>query len=125
MGSIKGKYVKVETICPHYHRTIKDAIRCAQRNIGRKMLKPFVGMKLNRLANFRKVIGFQTEDRKARFRLDFDEGGLHVNEEDKRKRRYVRHNIDIEPKLGQHLMLLKWQKWKSWMVHLIYSHSQR
>jgi hypothetical protein len=69
-------------------------------------------MRANRNANFGNVIGYQTVDKQKRWRLDHDQKGTHVNEEDFTcvPARKVRHNV--RPHFtADYLVTLYWQKW--------------
>lgn len=78
------------------HPDMTDAINHAIANLGSGVTEPFWGTRAGDYANTGWVIGFQSADRQRRYRVDFDEKGLHVNEEDftrSPKDQKVRHDI--------------------------------
>src|SRR5689334_22311792 len=75
-----------EKDCGVIHPTIDEAIAHAKANLaggGGVPTRPFWGRRGGLIANVGWVIGYQSEDGKRRFRLDYDPAkGVHVNEED-------------------------------------------
>lgn len=75
-----------EQNCNVMHATIDEAIAHAKQNLteeGVVLSKPFWGTRGGKIANVGWVIGYQSDDGKRRFRLDYDPAkGVHVNEED-------------------------------------------
>jgi hypothetical protein len=101
-----------EKSCGIIHNDIEEAIRHARRSLACVDSEPYWALRANRNANFGNVIGYQTVDKLKRWRLDYDEKGAHVNEEDFTctPARKVRH--DVHPFISKDLMVtLFWQKW--------------
>jgi hypothetical protein len=72
-----------ERDCGQIHYTIDEAIAHAKENLGEPLTQPFWGTRGGKIANVGWVIGYQSDDKQQRFRLDYDPGkGVHVNEED-------------------------------------------
>lgn len=98
--------------CGIIHNDIEEAIRHARQSLACVDSEPYWAMRANRNANFGNVIGYQTVDKLKRWRLDYDEKGAHVNEEDFTcaPARKVRH--EVHPFISKDLMVtLFWQKW--------------
>jgi hypothetical protein len=75
-----------ESLCGRVHFAIEDAIRHARENLcqdGSQLTRPLWGTRGGQIANVGRVIGYQNEDGRKRFRLDYDPAkGVHVNQED-------------------------------------------
>src|SRR5581483_8532243 len=72
-----------EQDCGVTHFTIDEAIAHARANLEGGLSSPFWGTRGGQIANVGWVIGYQSDDKQRRFRLDYaEEKGVHVNEED-------------------------------------------
>lgn len=111
------KETKQEKLCEKRHLSIEEAILHARQNMQIHGLdtEPFWAMRANRNANFGNVIGYQTPDKRRRWRLDRDENGTHVNEEDFTCEpvRKIRHNIESTELAGDLRVMLWWKHWTS------------
>lgn len=72
-----------EKHCAQRHFTIDEAIAHAKRDLAVPIPNPVWGTRGGQIANVGWVIGYESEDRRRRIRLDYDPNkGVHVNEED-------------------------------------------
>src|SRR5262249_8950926 len=118
-----------ERDCGKIHLTIDEAIAHAREGLGAPATNPVWGRKGGQIANVGRVIGYQSDDEKKRFRLDYDPvKGVHVNEEDWNRpvdQQKVVHRVRLamEPmdaaaeiaweRILEARMQLYWNKWTS------------
>jgi hypothetical protein len=118
-----------ERDCGRVHTTIDDAIAHARENLGAPLTNPIWGRKGGQIANVGRVIGYESSDKRMRFRLDYDPAkGVHVNEEDwnrpvEQQKIVHRVRLSMEPtdaaaqtawqRILEGRMQLYWNKWTS------------
>ena len=105
-----------ETDCGHIHFNVEDAILHARQNLQCVDSVPVWGTKTGLMANFGRVIGYQSGDHLKRWRLDYDPiKGVHINEEDSTTKpsRKVVHRVPRYIMNGDEVLMIYWRKWTS------------
>jgi hypothetical protein len=118
-----------ERDCGRVHTTIDEAIAHARQSLAASLPNPVWGRKGGQIANVGRVIGYESQDKRKRYRLDYDPvKGVHVNEEDWNRPvdqqkvvhrvRFSMHPADSDVESAWHRTLegwmqLYWNKWTS------------